>query len=248
MISDGMAGVLRSLRLGVAEHLARDAVGVLDAAGLTVSLLVGDDRAAEPLWCHPAFGARVEELQFTLGEGPGPDVLRLGAPVVEPDLSAVRAERWPAFLPAARALELGGIYCLPLGIGAIRLGVLTVLCRGPHGLTPQQYEDAAALASALTSAFLNGARGPSPNGGGHDAATATLVGQPRELSRAVVHQATGMISVQLGVPLAEALVRLRAYAYASERPLGAVAEDVVARRLRFRDDMDGPHPTDGGKR
>ncbi|MFD0630267.1 ANTAR domain-containing protein [Catenulispora yoronensis] len=51
--------------------------------------------------------------------------------------------------------------------------------------------------------------------------------------RAEVHQATGMISVQLGVSLAEALVRLRAHAWAADRLLADVAADVVARRLRF---------------
>jgi hypothetical protein len=49
----------------------------------------------------------------------------------------------------------------------------------------------------------------------------------------VVHQATGMVKVQLNVGIAEALVRLRAYAYAEERPIEDVARDVVGRRLRF---------------
>jgi hypothetical protein len=51
--------------------------------------------------------------------------------------------------------------------------------------------------------------------------------------RAQVHQAAGMISVQLGVSLAEALVRLRARAFAEDRLIAEVAADVVARRLRF---------------
>ena len=51
--------------------------------------------------------------------------------------------------------------------------------------------------------------------------------------RAEVHQATGMIAFQLGVPLAEALVRLRAHAYANDRLVNEVAADVVGRRLRF---------------
>lgn len=50
-----------------------------------------------------------------------------------------------------------------------------------------------------------------------------------------VHQATGMVSVQLGVPLPEAMVRLRAAAYAGERSLPAFSADVIARRLRMDD-------------
>lgn len=243
-----MAGVLRSLRLGSAEHLAEDAARALDAAGFAVSLLVGNGRVAEPIWCFPELSVRLEELQFTLGEGPGLDAVRTGTPVLEPDLSTVRPARWPAFLPAARELGVSGVCCFPLGIGAIRLGVLTVLCAEPRGLSRQQYDDAAALTAALTSAFLNGDRGPAQgNDGPGGAGTTMLIGQPKELGRAVVHQATGMVSVQLGVTLAEAVVRLRAYAYASERTLASVAQDVVARRLRFSDDMSGPYPKDGGE-
>ena len=51
----------------------------------------------------------------------------------------------------------------------------------------------------------------------------------------VVHQASGMVSVQLDVSLAEALVRLRSYAFGSDRLVAEVAKDVVARRLRFDD-------------
>jgi hypothetical protein len=49
----------------------------------------------------------------------------------------------------------------------------------------------------------------------------------------VVHQASGMIAAQLDVNVADALVRLRAHAFANDRPLAEVAADVVARRLRF---------------
>jgi hypothetical protein len=69
-------------------------------------------------------------------------------------------------------------------------------------------------------------------------ATAT----PGELSAAleteanfqyVVHQATGIVAAQIEVSVAQALIRLRAYAFATGRTLTVVAQDVVARRLRF---------------
>jgi hypothetical protein len=49
----------------------------------------------------------------------------------------------------------------------------------------------------------------------------------------VVHQASGMVAVQLDVNVGEALIRLRAYAFGHDRPLAEVAKDIVARRLRF---------------
>ena len=51
--------------------------------------------------------------------------------------------------------------------------------------------------------------------------------------RPEIHQATGMISVQLGVGIEEAFSRLRARAFAQGRPLSKLAADVVARRRRF---------------
>ncbi|QNP75274.1 ANTAR domain-containing protein [Streptomyces roseirectus] len=247
MISDAMAGVLRSLRLGGVDDLARECARALDAAGVSLSLLVGPSRAAEPVWCHPETSARFEELQFTLGEGPGPDAVRTGTPVMAPDLDRVRPGRWPTLLSFARELDVSGVCCFPLGVGAIRIGVLTVLCDKKRQLGEQQYTDAVALAAALTSAFLNG----DPHGGGGRPGGGRALEPPAGLRRAVVHQATGMISVQLGVSLEEAMLRLRAYAFGSERPLGEVSADVIARRLRFDNDFDddvsGPYSPDGGE-
>jgi hypothetical protein len=77
--------------------------------------------------------------------------------------------------------------------------------------------------------------------------------QPKEASlldlvdrRAVVHQAAGMLSVQLGVDPSVALLRLRAYAWSRERPISDVAVDVVARRLRLDDCSDGTALGPGG--
>ncbi len=241
-----MAEVLRSLRLGEAGDPAQACARVLGVAGVALSLLVGADRTAEPLWFHPDLSARFEELQLTLGEGPGPDAVRAGSPVLEPDLARVRAERWPALLPAARELGVNGVCCFPLGIGAIRVGVLTVLCDAERQLSRQQYTDATALTAVLTNALLNGDRHD-----GEQPGLGTALEPPSVLRRAVVHQATGMVSAQLDVSVQEALLRLRAHAYSSERPLREIAADVVARRLRFTDDFDddvsGPYSPDGGK-
>ncbi|MFE2418830.1 ANTAR domain-containing protein [Streptomyces hokutonensis] len=252
MISDGMAEVLRSLRLGEDGDPARACARALGAAGVALSLLVGAERTAEPLWHHPDLSARFEELQFTLGEGPGPEAVRTGSPVLEPDLARVRAERWPALLPAARDLGVHGVCCFPLGVGAIRVGVLTLLCDRERRLSGQQYTDAAALTAVLTGGLLNrDRRGEGGDGGGDGPGLGAVLEPPSVLSRAVVHQATGMISAQLDVSIQEALLRLRAHAYGSERPLGDIAADVVARRLRFNDDLDddvsGPNSPDGGK-
>ena len=54
---------------------------------------------------------------------------------------------------------------------------------------------------------------------------------------AEIHQATGMVSVQLGVSLSDAFVRLRAHAFAHGRTLRFVSREIVRRRLRLDDNV-----------
>ncbi|MFR0354704.1 ANTAR domain-containing protein [Streptomyces sediminimaris] len=246
MISDGMAEVLRSLGRRPGDEVMRRSAEVLAADGVAVSLLVGKGGLAEPLWWTPGVSARFEELQYTLGEGPGPEAIRTRAHVLEPDLEGVRPGRWPDLVPAARKTGVHGVCCFFLGVGGIRLGVLTVLCSQDRKLTEQQYQDAVALATGLTAALL-GRNPPETWPGEGEVPQGRTMWASDGMHRPVVHQATGMVSVQLDVSLAEALARLRAHAYASGRPLGEVAQDVVARRLSFSSDTNGPYTADGGK-
>ncbi|MFE9538536.1 ANTAR domain-containing protein [Streptomyces sp. NPDC006691] len=243
MISDGMADVLRSLRHDDGSVLAAACARALEVDGVAVSLLVttGQGAEPEPLWRSPGIAADFEELQFTLGVGPGLDAAHSGTAVVAPDLAAVRADRWPGLPAEALRIGVAGAYCFPLGMGAIRLGVLSVVTSRASDTVPEQrFADALALAAALTAQLLERDGNPS-------AAPESAAAVPGEIHRAVVHQATGMVSVQLDVSLADALLRMRAFAYSRDVPLGDVAGDVVARRLRFNDDMNGPMAPGGRK-
>ncbi|AYG79128.1 hypothetical protein DWB77_01238 [Streptomyces hundungensis] len=225
MVSERAAKVLRELRSDAHtdDQLAALCARLLDAEGLAVSLVL-DRGHTELVWCHGTVSARLEDLQFTLGEGPALDALTFGRPVQVPELAQVRTGRWPALLAALDGLPVRAVFAFPLVLGAITVGVMTAVRSRPLPLSREQADDATAVARLLTARFL---------GGEHDT--------PQVLHRAVVHQATGMISVQLGRPLSEALMRLRAFAYAHDRPITEVARDVVARRLRFKDDETGPH-------
>ncbi len=128
---------------------------------------------------------------------------------------------------------MSAVFSFPLGVGAIQVGTLTLLRARPGSLTDEQLDDALALASALTAIVLED---------GHPALAAGALSaeSPGQWHQAVVHQATGMISVQLSVPLAEALIRLRAMAFSRDRPIVELSRDVVARRLRFSESTSGP--------
>lgn len=183
---------------------------------------------------------QLAELQLTLGEGPCHDVLAFAAPVLAADLDEEQSgRRWPGFAAQARRLGAGAVFAFPLTIGAIRAGVMGLYRGSPGPLPDRCFGDGLILADAATMLLLDGL------GRGADATAAAadgpvLDGQSPDLAlhRAEIDQATGMLTVQLGLPIAEAFARLRAYAYAQDRRLADVASDIVARRLRLADDPD----------
>jgi ANTAR domain/GAF domain len=181
-------------------------------------------------------GERLAELQLTLGEGPCHDVLAAGAPALAADLADEHtARRWPVFAAEARRAGAGAVFAFPLMIGAIRAGVLGLYRSTPGPLESRQLGDGLILADAATVLLLDSPGHDAADSAGADAEGAGLDGQAPDLAlhRAEIDQATGMLTVQLGASAADAFARLRAYAYASDRPLAEVAGDIVARRLRL---------------
>jgi hypothetical protein len=181
---------------------------------------------------------QLAELQLTLGQGPCHDVLDSAAPVLAADLDDEDSgRRWPGFATQASVLGAGAVFAFPLTIGAIRAGVMGLYRSSPGPLPTERFGNSLILADLATVLLLDGAA----HDGNGDAAAVTgpvLDGQSPELvlHRTEIDQATGMLTIQLGVPMAEAFARLRAYAYANDRRLADVARDIVARRLRLHAD------------
>ena len=170
----------------------------------------------------------IEELQYTLGEGPCVDAYQQDRPVLEPDLAAPSTPRWLAFTPPAVEAGARAIFGFPLQVGAVRLGALNLYRDRPGPLTDEQHADALVMADVAAQAVLvMQAQAPPGKLAAELEAGADF--------RFVVHQASGMVAVQLGVSVGEALLRLRAYAFGDDRLLTEVAEEVVARTLRFDD-------------
>jgi hypothetical protein len=168
-------------------------------------------------------GSRLAEIQVTVGEGPCLDVWPEGGPVLVPVLDAAPVQhRWPLFTPLAIEAGAGALFALPMAIGTIRMGVFAL-----HRVRPGHL-DPASVAESLVFAELALHLQLDQQAGLH---TTDAVGL--QLHAPQVHQATGMISAQLDVSLKEAFSRLRARAFADQRPLADLAADVVARRLRF---------------
>ena len=168
----------------------------------------------------------IEELQYTLGEGPCVDAFRQDRVVAEPDLADPVARRWLAFTPPALAAGVRAVFGFPLRVGTVRLGALNLYRDWSGPLSDDQHADALVVAGVAARWVLEAQAG----------APADLVAEELEIGadfHFVVHNAAGMVSVQLGVSVTEAIIRLRAYAFSHDRLLAEVAEDVVARRLRL---------------
>ncbi len=211
----------------------------VDGAGVTV---MTSPTVLDTVHATDRVAGDLEEWQLTFGQGPCLDAFTGGGPVLVGDLdSAESAARWPVFTPAALDSGARAVFALPLQVGAIRVGVLDLYRSRPGGLSTHELADALAFADTAGMLLLDAAAGTQPD-------TADLAWQRDDPTahQAEVHQATGMILVQLGVSAEAAFARLRAYAYAHDRRLGDVARDVVARRLRFTPDPVPPAPAPGG--
>lgn len=199
-------------------------------AGAAISAM-DSDAVREVVCASDEVIAEVEDLQFALGEGPALDTFTSGRPVLIADFRAPALEqRWPVLVPAASHLPIGALFAFPMRLGAISLGVCA-LYRTAAG--PLAIPDLAAALHAIDVATLSLLSlrsgvlvdGHDPNWlGGHNQ------------SRRVVHQATGMLIAQLGVPAEQGFARLRAHAYATGRSIEEVAADILARRLRLEPD------------
>lgn len=223
--------------LSLPELLCRDAARRLPVEGCAISLMdahgVHASVFASDAWCRSLI-----DLEESLGEGPHRDAFARGRLIVVTDVGR-DSDRWPAYAREATVLGARAVFAHPLRVGGIRLGVLGLIATRTGMLERDdlalalRYVDAAVmvlLQQQQTADWdldgdhggLDGARRPRLS-----VFDADFHGQPE------IHQATGMISVQVGTGLGEALALLRARAFAEGRPILEVARDVVDRRTSF---------------
>jgi hypothetical protein len=227
-VSEILAGVMvDQANATLPERLCEACSQALPVSGVGLALMTAEGPAGV-VTATDGPAATMEDLQFTLGEGPCVDASRQGYPVLAPDMARTAAARWPGFGPAAVEAGLAAIFAFPLQVGRIRLGVLDLYRDHAGVLDDVELAEALAFADAAVAVLLHlQDRMPLDAGGLHP----HLAG--REQQRREVHQATGMISVQATVGLVEALLLLRARAYSTEQSVVEVARDVVATTVRF---------------
>lgn len=206
------------------QVLCRAAARTLSASGVAVSVTTDDGERAMAAASDGA-AADVEELQFTLGEGPCRDAFSSSRPVLVADLSERSViGRWPGYATDVREHGVCAVFAFPMHAGVARLGTLSVYYGEPLVLSTEELARTLAFVDLATTTLLDG---QTEIAEGLDAE----LGHELTSYRGQVYQAQGMAMVQLGVGPSEALARLRAHAYANGRRLADVASDVVERRI-----------------
>jgi hypothetical protein len=146
--------------------------------------------------------------------------------VAEPDLADPATRRWAAFRPPVLAAGVRAVFGFPLRVGTVRLGALNLYRDWAGPLTASQHADALVVADVAARWVLEAQAGAPPG----------TVAEELEAGadfHFTVHNAAGIVSVQLGISVTEALIRLRAFAFSQDRLLGEVAQDVIDRKLRL---------------
>ena len=198
---------------------------IMGVSGAGVMLMSGDIPRGSLCSSDPV-SHLIEDLQYTLGEGPCVDAYQQNKVVIEPDLDGSVAGRWPAFSPPALQAGVRAVFGFPLRVGTVRLGALNLYRNQAGPLTSDQHADALVVAQVAARWVLEAQAGAPPD----------KVAQELEVSadfHFAVHNAAGIVSVQAGISVAAALIRLRAYSFSTDRLLADVARDVIARRLRL---------------
>jgi hypothetical protein len=231
--------------LAAADQLCHACVDLLDVDGAAVSLMyAGTTRGT--FGSSGGLSRRLDELQFTSGEGPCLDAVSLGFPVLVGDLLNAAESRWPLFRSGAAAVGIAAVFALPITVATETVGALDLFRQKGRALTGEALLGglwAAELAALPLLDLMNAdvdwyGLG---QGDGWD--------QLASLERVEVYQATGMLIGALGISGTDALVRLRGHAAAHDMTASEVAWAIVKKRLSLDpDDWQPGYGTKGVRR
>ncbi len=227
----------RAIRTGVAfarqagtrgsGRLCSACVDLLHVSGAGITIMSWANSG--PVCSSDERVGQLEDLQFALGEGPCHDAFFTGQPVNEPDLARRSPASWLHY--TRRAFDLGAraVFAIPIRLDTKPIGVLTLYQDNPGPLTAEQTADSAVVATVLAHTITAVQARSTPH---------LLASELSDTNahRAEVHQASGITAIQLQIDVSEALVRMRAHAYATDQSVAFVAQEIVAHRLRLGDD------------
>jgi hypothetical protein len=220
--------------LAAADSLCEACVMLLEIDAAAISLVFAGSTSGT-LGSSGAAARAYDELQFTFGEGPCLESVASRGPVLVADLAANGNDgRWPAYRPALLDHKIRGVFAVPVVLAGEFVGALDLFRAEPGELHVEQLAGAV-IAAELAGIPLLDLMGSDLQAAVNDPGSSAWA-EFNALGRTEVSQATGMLVAQLGVEPAEALVRLRAHAYSTNRSATDVARDILDRRLRLEAD------------
>lgn len=248
LVRDGLTAALAGSGRGhaAAERLCGACVEFLGVDGAALSIIY-DGAISRSLGASDQLSRELDDLQFTLGEGPCLQAAKSSAPVLVTDLDDPNLTLWPGFAEAALQRGVRAVFALPVSAAASTIGALDLYRRRPGELGD------VALAGGLVAAELAALPLLDLMGIDLEAAvtdeTSGAWQQLTELTRVEVYQAAGMLIGQLNLSAAGALVRLRAYAYINDLTASQVAFAIIEEGLLLGDDDEGrAHESEEGGR
>jgi hypothetical protein len=221
-MSDEFAGA--AVRLQAGTNLCRPFLAALPITGASVSTLAAPF-GTETVCASDAQAARLDELQIDLGEGPCWDALSTRRPVLASDMQSPSHQEWPLFSKSLVGEGVGALFAFPLMVGTLGIGAVDLYSRVPGDLTASQVTGAMSLAGVAARQVLRMALSTLAE------ETAGAEAEEGRYSRRIVHQATGIVLAQLDVSAEDAMLIIRAHAYASGRTVREISRDITERRL-----------------
>jgi hypothetical protein len=193
-------------------------VDLLPVSGAAVSTL-GDALGSQTVSASDDLAARLDEMQFDLGEGPCWEAVRSRRPALYSDLEQ-GVVGWADFAASAADAGVRSMFAFPLFVGPHPIGAVDLYSTSLTTLDDAAQERAVALGEVVSDRVLR-----------------TLIAPDQEstgiYSRRVIHQATGIVLAQLGVTADDAHLILRGHAFAAGRPMREIADDILSGSLRF---------------
>jgi hypothetical protein len=210
--------------------------------GAALAVLSRSAQSRELIYATDSLAQRLDELQYTVGEGPCFDAYLDDSPQFHPELdSTSKTSRWPTFAAEATQLGAHALFAFPIPDGQRPMGVLELYRRSAGTLDAGECaaveECTATIAHRLVTNWEHYVDRFGDVEKALDAAATTDVALGQAASpftRTQIHIAGGMVSVQLGIDADEGVDRLRAYSYACGRRISCVAADIIARRLTLQ--------------
>lgn len=227
--------------ISTADELCSTCVGLVGVDGAALSM-VYQGASTGTFGSSSEASRRLDEYQFTFGEGPCLDAVSSREAVLVPNLESSAEQRWPLLRGALLDNGVRGVFALPVTIMSVCVGALDLFRSDPGPLDGDALAGAmlaAELASAPLLDLIAGAVGINVD---DEVLIRSMEGGPdhlAELDRVEVYQATGMLIAALEVDATEALVRLRAHAIATGQTAIQVARAIVERRLMLERDTRG---------